>query len=480
MALDLKPDNMKHLVVVLSLLSCFLVGNAQNIVTEAEAVNASSKYMQRFFREKSFQAADVSHVSRLEREGKTLLYEVCFRNGCSALVSGVKSVMPVLAYNSSGDSVTFLQNSGGSGLSHFVGKYASAIGQILDSGSGDPDWRWKMLLEDTIVQMRGGEKYGPYITTRWKQTSSNDGQPNAYNYYVSSRCDRENRCAAGCVPVAMAQIMNYWKQPLRRPKKMELYDWNNMPDELRLCRMNGNKIDTNYNYEAERHAVARLLADCGSAANVIYCISECQSFAWPSDARNAFVSGFGYRSSAKLIRRALNEAEWKNSIMSDIMDGKPVFYAAVDEMMELEGHAFVCDGYDSETGMFHFNWGWGGAGSWVTLDSINSGSDDWNNLERAIVNIYPGSTQADVAFMRSGEALKVWPNPVSGILHIQLPDSAKGISQVTVRNLLGQVMLQTENLPSTGLDVSALPSGMYLLQLRTVDDALLSAKFVRE
>ncbi|MBO7464493.1 MAG: hypothetical protein J6T56_01410, partial [Bacteroidales bacterium] len=118
---------MKHLVVVLSLLSCFLVGNAQNIVTEAEAVNASSKYMQRFFREKSFQAADVSHVSRLEREGKTLLYEVCFRNGCSALVSGVKSVMPVLAYNSSGDSVTFLQNSGGSGLSHFVGKYASAI-----------------------------------------------------------------------------------------------------------------------------------------------------------------------------------------------------------------------------------------------------------------------------------------------------------------------------------------------------------------
>ena len=96
------------------------------------------------------------------------------------------------------------------------------------------------------------------------------------------------------------------------------------------------------------------------------------------------------------------------------------------------------------------------------------------------MNIYPGSTQADVAFMRSGEALKVWPNPVSGILHIQLPDSAKGISQVTVRNLLGQVMLQTENLPSTGLDVSALPSGMYLLQLRTVDDALLSAKFVRE
>ena len=51
MALDLKPDNMKHLVVVLSLLSCFLVVNAQNVVTEAEAINASSKYMQRFFRD---------------------------------------------------------------------------------------------------------------------------------------------------------------------------------------------------------------------------------------------------------------------------------------------------------------------------------------------------------------------------------------------------------------------------------------------
>lgn len=36
------------------------------------------------------------------------------------------------------------------------------------------------------------------------------------------------------------------------------------------------------------------------------------------------------------------------------------------------GHAFVCDGYDSATGLFHFNWGWSGSGNgYYRLSALN-------------------------------------------------------------------------------------------------------------
>ena len=471
--------NMKSRLSVFLLLLCGLAVNGQPVVTEAEAVAVSSNFMQHFFREKSFQAVEVSQVRCLERNGYPLLYEVCYRNGCSALVAGVKSVMPVLACQTEGGGLSFLQHSGENGLSYFVEKFAAKMASVIDDHADTVDDQWKILLDGVLPALRGREVYGPYLTSRWKQTSSNDGQPDAYNYYVSKKCDRENRCAAGCVPVAMAQIMNYWQHPANRPNKKEKYDWSNMPDELRLYRLNGSQTDTNFNYETERNAIARLLADCGSAASVVYCISECQSFAWPQDARYALVSKFGYRSEAKLIVRNLQESTWKSSIRSNIMEGKPVFYAAVDEMMKLEGHAFVCDGYDTETDLFHFNWGWGGAGAWVTLDEISSGADEWNNLERAVVDIVPDGKQGSPVLASSAGVLKVWPNPVSGRLHIEWPEEA-GMVQVTVRDLLGRTLLQRGVFSGMELEVSALPAGMYILQLRTNEDKILITKFVKE
>ena len=78
------------------------------------------------------------------------------------------------------------------------------------------------------------------------------------------------------------------------------------------------------------------------------------------------------------------------------------------------------------------------------------------------------------------QELKVRPNPVSGMLHIELPDSETGIAQITVWNLLGKVVLQKENPHAPELEVASLPPGMYLLQVRTTTGNGLTAKFVKE
>ncbi len=255
---------------------------------------------------------------------------------------------------------------------------------MINQGESADFEEWNMILENRMGERQSAAVYGPYLTSRWNQSESNDGlDKNAYNYHVGEQCG-ENNCAAGCVPVAMAQIMNYWKYPVMTSLSARHYDWCNMPDGL---------YTGSQNYEWERNAISTLIQDCGAFADVSYCFSGCQSFAWPSKARKAFVDDFHYDKSADLIRRIYHIRTWKKIIKANITNGRPVFYAAMEDNVFSGGHAFVCDGYDGSTDKFHFNWGWGNQGTWVTLDDLNSGNGGWNNLERAIVNLFPIETQ---------------------------------------------------------------------------------------
>ena len=47
--------------------------------------------------------------------------------------------------------------------------------------------------------------------------------------------------------------------------------------------------------------------------------------------------------------------EWDDLVYAELTENGPVYYEGTGDG---GGHAFVCDGYDSKTGFFHFNWGW--------------------------------------------------------------------------------------------------------------------------
>lgn len=182
--------------------------------------------------------------------------------------------------------------------------------------------------------------------------------------------------------------MNYWKYPVYKKGDVYQYDWCNMVDELQIERPN---------YVMERNAIARLLADCGDAVGMDYCMPLNffdGSFAWPQYARDAFVEDFGYNDNATIIRRkegGYSDLEWKDRIIRPLMSGCPVFYAAIEEGTIIQGHAFVCDGYIISLDLFHINFGWNGNNnSWYSLENINPDSQYYNGLERAIIWLYPG------------------------------------------------------------------------------------------
>lgn len=375
--------------------------NAQTFASETEVATVATKYMQFHFNEREYSNINIDSIRQYKKNDQILLYEVNYKNGNSVLISGIKNVMPILGYSTSGNGTSFFDVDDEIGLFYFIDKYATSIENIINRQNDTINELWNIILNDSInfYQQNNRSIYGPLLTSEWGQDEANSGEDsNAYNYYVTetdNSCDNDY-CPAGCVAVAMGQIMNYWKYPVYIPAQTEQYDWCNMQDKL-----NANSD----NYEQERNAVARLLRDCGEYSNTSYCFfGGCHSFAWPKNAKDAFTDDFGYSNEAELIKRKdYYDDEWGNMLIANISSSRPILYAAIEDGTLFQGHAFVCDGYDSNTDTYHFNWGWNGIGNsmWVTLDNIDPGtfSEPFNKKERAIINLHPSGSQSYCNFI---------------------------------------------------------------------------------
>ena len=199
---------------------------------------------------------------------------------------------------------------------------------------------------------------GPLLTCCW-------GQGCRHNMLCPQ--DENGPCghvSAGCVAIAMAQTLYYNKLPLKGigwksyscPPYGDLYAnfgqttyrWEEMADTL----------------HESNSAVAQLVSHCGISVKMQY--SAHNSSASSSAALSALQYHFGFPFATLTKRPSRDDRNWLNIIKNDLDSLRPVIYFGYSMQ---GGHAFVCDGYDSN-GLFHFNFGWDGvADGYYTLDS---------------------------------------------------------------------------------------------------------------
>jgi hypothetical protein len=200
-----------------------------------------------------------------------------------------------------------------------------------------------------IKEVLNTQQVGPLLTTQWHQ-----------NAPFNNECP--DGSPAGCVAIAMAQIMKFHQYPT-------FYNWSNMPDLA--------------SHTSATSSTPALISHIGEAVDMNY--SSSGSTTTVTKAKNAFQNTYGY----SVTKANHNATQVKNEILNN---QRPVFMTGVDA--NEGGHAWVCGGVKVETRTilyfaefqldsnysyyvyntaddpgsvgtytswyFHMNWGWGG------------------------------------------------------------------------------------------------------------------------
>lgn len=186
------------------------------------------------------------------------------------------------------------------------------------------------------------------------------GQGNPFN----SKCPMYSgkRTVTGCVATALSQIMYAHKYPTKGTGSHSYttathqlsvsanfgattYDWANM-----IPNYNGSYTTT------QAEAVATLMYHVGVAADMDYTTGASGSYS--ALALAAITEYFGYDKAIATWPKDYMSADGiLQVIASDLKANRPVYISGVT--LNNEGHAFVCDGMNSD-GYLHINWGWNG------------------------------------------------------------------------------------------------------------------------
>ena len=220
--------------------------------------------------------------------------------------------------------------------------------------------KWDELLSDDFEghnMLKSYVNHTELLSSNWGQSYSNYGCGANYNALMpESSCTATCfHCAAGCVAVAIGQIMNYWGYATGDYAN---FDWWNMPDELSIY---------SPNLSEEKMAISYLFKRIGDKVSMNYCSNaNCESGAYPDDEDNAF-EDFGYKDDMDYKRKQWHTYNsWVNILKTEILAERPVLYNYLGK------HTFVCDGYDSSNDNFHFNFGWNGwYNYWIDFEDID-------------------------------------------------------------------------------------------------------------
>ena len=392
--------SMNRIIISVIFLISFIVSNSQE-VSESFAVKMANYYFQMFQSENKDTDDNVDSImtanhklaipEQISPNGRANMWLVPVKDGW-ILLSGSMKATPILAYIPSLKKPIY--DSLPPAAQELLDSYEDYIAYINnDADSFDIDSRWLYVLSDIEDTTKNTNHrsitVGPLLTVNWGQSGGGSCPSNKiYNKFCPTVIDpdRCNKAPAGCVAVAIAQIMWYWKWPYAAQIPMTVggndtilkyYNWNLMPTSIN----NSTSMD-----KVDR--IAEVLHDCGYKLGMNYGAGG--SSAGDDDAENA-LKAFGYDENTLDLRYKYNTSGWTNMLRTNIDNGQPVYYSGQKQMIGGKGHAFVVDGYQTGGPIYHINWGWKGSyNGWYNIDDayIND-TIHYNYWQAAIFGIRP-------------------------------------------------------------------------------------------
>lgn len=214
----------------------------------------------------------------------------------------------------------------------------------------------------------------PLLKTQWGQ-----GEP--FNLLCPVKTDsttlKKVHAKAGCVAVAVAQVVRSIEYPSMSPDGKTPYEWQ--------------KMFNSYYQGIEKEslvAVAKLVSDCGVQSRVSYGTDG--SGAYTKTAVDNMKRLMHFSKYMMPLRRDEYQGEeglkrWKEILYGELAAGRPVIFSGAQKRKNSRkdrSHAFVIDGY--KNGKFHANFGWNGLeDGYYDIEDMNG----YSERQTAVINI---------------------------------------------------------------------------------------------
>ena len=323
-------------------------------------------------------------------------YVFSIRDKGFILVSGDDRSLPILGYSLNS---VFVCKDIPDHVRWWLDNYEKQIVQLRENAivaTPEIHSQWLTFIEGKQLVESSSSSVSPLLTTTWNQSPFYNTQ--CPTDASATSCAGNNHVVAGCVAIATAQVMKYWNWPTTGRSSHSYthssygtlsanfatsYSWSNMPNSL-----------SSSSSSTQVSAVAKLVYHVGVAVEMNYgaCGSGAYSIGYRTptlpSAENALITYFKYANTLVGIEeKDYTLSVWKNIIYNELVNSRPVLYGGSGSS---GGHAFVCDGYQSSTDKFHFNFGWGSyCDGYYTIGSLNTNNGSFNSDCDAIIGIKP-------------------------------------------------------------------------------------------
>ncbi|GGH03923.1 hypothetical protein GCM10011416_23760 [Polaribacter pacificus] len=317
------------------------------------------------------------------KKGNNVFYITNYEEGGFMVLSADKRTLPILAQSNTNifsneidslppgvkgwlsevsNTITKIQESTLTPSAKFESAWYSIEKNINQRKIIDPEPDCEPIVEEIV---------GPLLSTLWEQR---DGFNASLHTIPCSGSDFQ--VYAGCVAIAMAQIMKYHEYPTS-------YSWASMPNTTATT------------------ATADLILDINGGINNAY--SEYPTYSCigtgvhnSKDIGVVLKNRFNYTSA---IFANYNHS----NVVNDLDNNRPVLLAGYEPPNVPGGHMWVCDGYKRVwyyqpdcTGYaylyLHMNWGWGnnyGANGYFAFDDWSPLTNNFNFNKKMFYNIIP-------------------------------------------------------------------------------------------
>ena len=332
-------------------------------------------------------------------------YVISRDGGGWVIIAGDDNVQPILGISETGRFVT-------DGMPENVKWWMTLMKDYVRATlSQSPEIRsqWSKLTDtkSAVPQEFISEEFLDSRTPQWQQSEP-------FNLKAPTLEHQASQAIAGCLPIAMAEILTWFGQPVQGTGDLASYTYRYYGDDHSgpyYNTISGYTLSTVYDWasiqplrtvsdcrrasDEVKDNLAQLVYDCGVMLGATFKSNKGGGTS-ASDSRviKEFGEHMGYNKAARLeLASDYSPHDWVNMLKAQV-ESHPVLYCGI---ARIEGgndssHAYVVDGFAKTDGedVFHFNFGWNGfCDGYYSAFSQETIFYDYNTKLRALFDFYP-------------------------------------------------------------------------------------------